>query len=64
MFPEELITPFITAGCPQDGTVLDPFCGAGTTLVAAYRQRKKAIGIDVLQHYIDDVQRRLDAIQR
>jgi len=64
VFPEELITPFITAGCPQDGTVLDPFCGSGTTLAVAYRQRKKAIGIDVIQDYIDDVHRRLDVIQR
>ncbi|MFA4986789.1 MAG: site-specific DNA-methyltransferase [Candidatus Brocadiia bacterium] len=30
-FPPALITPCILAGCPQGGTVLDPFAGSGTT---------------------------------
>ena len=36
-FPPELPEPCIKAGCPQDGTVLDPFAGAGTTGVVALR---------------------------
>jgi len=28
-FPPKLIEPCILAGCPEGGTVLDPFCGAG-----------------------------------
>ena len=34
-FPPALIEPAIKAGCPKDGTVLDPFGGAGTTGVVA-----------------------------
>ena len=30
-FPEQLITPCVLAGCPQDGIILDPFMGSGTT---------------------------------
>ena len=30
-FPKQLIEPCILAGCPEDGTTLDPFCGSGTT---------------------------------
>jgi len=30
-FPPDLIEPCILAGCPEGGTVLDPFGGAGTT---------------------------------
>ncbi len=30
-FPPALIRPCILAGCPQGGTVLDPFGGSGTT---------------------------------
>ena len=31
VYPENLIRIPILAGCPKGGTVLDPFCGAGTT---------------------------------
>ena len=54
-FPKELITPFITAGCPADGVVLDPFCGSGTTLEVAKNQGKRSIGIDIIKEYIEDV---------
>lgn len=30
-FPKKLIQPCVTAGCPVDGIVLDPFAGSGTT---------------------------------
>ena len=31
VFPEKLAEPCILAGCPEGGTVLDPFAGSGTT---------------------------------
>lgn len=42
-FPPALIEPCILAGCPQDGTVLDPFGGAGTTGLVADRLGRNAI---------------------
>jgi DNA modification methylase len=36
-FPPDLIEPCILAGCPEGGTVLDPFGGAGTTGLVADR---------------------------
>jgi site-specific DNA-methyltransferase (cytosine-N4-specific) len=36
----------IAAGCPPDGTVLDPFSGAGTTGLAAHRLGRAYVGID------------------
>jgi hypothetical protein len=36
-FPPALVTPCILAGCPEGGTVLDPFFGAGTTGLVADR---------------------------
>lgn len=33
---------------PEGGTVLDPFCGAGTTLLEASQQGLKPIGVDLL----------------
>jgi DNA modification methylase len=35
------------AGCPPGGTVLDPFCGTGTTLEVAEHLGRDSIGIDI-----------------
>jgi site-specific DNA-methyltransferase (adenine-specific) len=34
-------------------TVLDPFVGSGSTLIAAYLHNRKGIGVDVDKHYCD-----------
>lgn len=46
-FPKKLVEPCIRAGCPAGGTVLDPFCGTGTTGRVAIELGRKFIGIDV-----------------
>lgn len=46
-YPPELIEPFIKAGCPDGGTVLDPFGGSGTTGLVADRLHRSAILIDL-----------------
>lgn len=46
-YPEELISLAIKAGCPEGGTVLDPFVGSGTTLKVARALGRKSIGIDL-----------------
>ncbi|HOR79289.1 MAG TPA: site-specific DNA-methyltransferase, partial [Anaerolineaceae bacterium] len=37
-FPRDLIRPMIQAGCPEQGIVLDPFMGSGTTAIEAIYQ--------------------------
>jgi DNA modification methylase len=44
--PLALLELLVGACCPLDGHVLDPFCGSGTTLVAAARLGRGFIGID------------------
>jgi DNA modification methylase len=44
---------------PQGGTVLDPFCGSGSTLLAAAREGFDAIGIDADPHAVEIATRRL-----
>lgn len=50
-FPTTLIEPCILAGCPEGGTVLDPFGGAGTTGLVAERLRRNAILIELNPRY-------------
>lgn len=44
--PLALLDLLIRATCPPGGTVLDPTCGSGTTLEAALRAGRAAIGFD------------------
>lgn len=59
-FPEDLILPCVLAGCPKDGTILDPFFGAGTTGVVAKKNNRNYIGIELNPKYIEMAQRRID----
>lgn len=52
-FPLELPTRTIKAGCPENGTVLDPFSGSGTTGQAALDLKRAYIGIDINPEYHD-----------
>jgi DNA modification methylase len=58
-FPPELIKPCILAGSPPSGTVLDPFCGTGTTLMVAKQNHCRAIGIEIEEKYCEIAARRL-----
>ena len=52
-YPVDLCRIPILATCPEGGLVLDPFCGTGTTLLAARDLGRKSVGIDISQHYLD-----------
>lgn len=51
-FPEKLVEPCILAGCPEEGTVLDPFLGSGTTALVAHRLGRNCIGIELNPEYV------------
>jgi len=59
-FPEDLILPCILAGCPNRGTVLDPFSGSGTTGVVSKKNNRNYIGIELNPAYVDMAQKRLN----
>jgi DNA modification methylase len=54
-FPEKLVEKCILAGCPEGGTVLDPFIGSGTTALVARRLNRKSIGIELNETYLRDI---------
>jgi len=59
-FPYDLIEPCVLAGCPEGGTVLDPFGGAGTTALVANNHNRNAILIELNKDYIDLATERLN----
>lgn len=58
-YPQELCRIPIEAGCPKNGTVLDPFFGAGTTGLVAIKQNKKFVGIEINPSYISLAKKRI-----
>lgn len=57
--PEELLERIISASTQDGDTVLDPFCGCGTTISVAQRLRRRWIGIDVTHLAITLIRSRL-----
>lgn len=62
VFPDTLITPCVIAGCPKGGTVLDPFCGSGTTLLVAQRNGRNGIGIEINPDYEELIRARVEGL--
>ena len=58
-FPPELPERCIKAGCPEGGTVLDPFFGAGTTGLVADRLKRSCIGIELNPEYAEIARKRI-----
>lgn len=59
--PEALLERIVKASSNEGDTVLDPFCGCGTTIDAAQKLNRHWIGIDVTWLAIDLVEKRLKA---
>lgn len=59
--PVELVARFLAAHAKKGQVVLDPFCGSGTTLVAAHRLGLNWIGIELDPKWAKLAQERLDA---
>ena len=57
-YPVDLCRIPILATCPPGGIVLDPFCGTGTTLLAAMTLGRKSLGVDVSREYLEGARKR------
>lgn len=61
--PIDLIEPCILAGTKPGDTILDPFNGSGTTGVAAIRNDRKYVGIELNPDYIQLAIKRLSELK-
>lgn len=57
--PVALMEKYISTLLPSPATVVDPYMGSGTTLVAAKNLRRGAIGIELEERYCEVAARRL-----
>jgi DNA modification methylase len=61
MKPVALIDAMLANSCPPAGTVLDPFAGSGSTLIAAHGRRARALCVELDPRYADVILRRFQA---
>lgn len=59
VFPEELVSIILENFSEEGDVVFDPFMGTGTTAVVAKRLKRKFIGSEISQKYIDIANERL-----
>jgi DNA modification methylase len=59
MFPQNLVLRCMLPGCPENGIVLDPFMGAGTTAVVAIKNLRNYIGCEINPEYIKIAEARI-----
>lgn len=52
VFPPALIVDCIKAGCPEDGVVLDPFMGSGTTAIVSRKLNRNYVGFEINKDYV------------
>lgn len=58
--PLALLERIIKASCPEDGVILDPFCGCATTCIASEDAARKWIGIDISEKAVELVKLRAE----
>ncbi len=59
VFPVKVVRELIRLLCPEGGTVVDPYLGSGSTMVAALLEGRSCIGIDISREYCLDAQERV-----
>jgi len=61
--PIALLDMVVGACCPPGGTVLDPCCGSGTTIVSAAGSGRIGLGVDIDARAIEVSRRRVESIE-
>lgn len=60
-FPLELASRLVKMFSFIGDTVLDPFCGSGTTMLASINNGRNSVGVETEAYYCDYTVRRIEA---
>ena len=63
-FPTSLVEFFVKSFCPPGGTIIDPFCGSGTTLQVGMETGRNVVGIDIRGSQTLLSQKRIDSLTK
>jgi hypothetical protein len=63
-FPTSLVEFFVKSFCPPGGTIIDPFCGSGTTLQVGLETGRSVVGIDIRDSQTSLSQKRMDSLTK
>ena len=59
-FPETLVQEFIEFFTEPGNTVLDPMAGTGSTIIAALRSGRNAVGVELIEQWVEIAQDRIN----
>ena len=59
-YPEKIVEIAINACSPENGIVVDPFLGSGTTALVALKLKRKFIGIELFKKYVEMSYKRME----
>ncbi len=62
--PEIVLRELIKAYSNQGQVVLDPFAGSFSTIICAYKEKRKSIGVEIESKYYEESQTRINKIIR
>ena len=62
VFPEKVVTELLYLLSRPGDVVFDPFCGSGTTCIAAKKQNRRYLGIELNETYVKSAQERLASL--
>jgi DNA modification methylase len=54
----QLIAAWLLSSCPPEGLILDPFLGAGPSVIAAEKTGRTCYGTEIAPQYVDVIVKR------
>ncbi len=60
--PELLLRQLIRGYSNQDQLILDPFAGSASTLISAYKEKRRSIGVEIESKYYEESKKRINRI--
>lgn len=61
--PLAVIERMVKASCPENGVVLDPFAGSGTTVAACLRNHRHYVAFEINPEYYNIILRRIERVK-